>query len=69
MKYIILDGELHTTEKECCSIFHRICKKCGGFVHRQPAFGCIMEVCEGCDGDWEVGPIPEKWAHLLRSLL
>lgn len=46
-----MDGDEHTTARDCCTILGRTCQKCGGFVHVQPVYGALAELCEGCPED------------------
>lgn len=46
-----MDGDEHTTARDCCAILGRECRKCGGFVHVQPVYGALAELCEGCPED------------------
>lgn len=56
-RIVDLDGEDHIAgETSCCS--HQKCRRCGGRVHTQGAYGCLLEVCEDCPAD----------AHLWRLL-
>lgn len=47
-----MDGDDHR-EGDCCKLGHfgAVCTKCGGRVHRQPVYGGIAELCEGCPED------------------
>lgn len=66
MKYLNMDGELHSTEgsgdneRDCCTILGKQCFRCGGFVHGQPVWSGIAESCENCDAkDWADEPDPQ----------
>lgn len=47
-----MDGEIHTSERDCCIILGRECRKCSGFEHGQPIYGGIMPSCENCDKEF-----------------
>jgi hypothetical protein len=48
-KFFNMDGTWHYIGNDCCRYWEKRCRTCGSIVHRQPAYGCILDVCEQCD--------------------
>lgn len=58
-RWLNMDGEIHTNERDCCRSLGKTCRTCGGFVHCQPVYGAIAESCELCEvNDWQLGSPP-----------
>jgi len=51
-KYFHMDGSRHYEGGHICGCVDA-CKKCGGIVHTQGAYGALLKDCENCDiDDW-----------------